>query len=339
MERMSEDAETQLQAWEQSAGAPQASQSDNQPAELETNIDPDGRLSLLPPNADPGKCYARIWIPPQYETRQERIVTREADESLQIKPARFETAEMSVLIEEASERIEVIPATYKWVEEEVMVKPQSKELVEVPAKYGEVTENILVKPAHRIWKKGRGPIQKFNDATGEIMCLVEVPAVYKTVSRRVVTSPATVNEITVPAEYMTVRRQVLDRPASTQSVTIPAKHKTISVAKQVEHEKAIKTPIPVEYGYVEKRELVADGHMEWREILCETNMTKATITSIQRSLLNAGYDPGPVDGVVGYETMKAVNAFRQDGDLPISEYLDLESVELLGVELIHLSSL
>jgi hypothetical protein len=57
-----------------------------------------------------------------------------------------------------------------------------------------------------VWKKGRGPIEKIDAATGEIMCLVEVPATYK-----VMDTPPTTREVTVPAEYKTVKVQKLSR--------------------------------------------------------------------------------------------------------------------------------
>jgi len=66
-------------------------------------------------------------------------------------------------------------------------------------------EQVLIKEAHTVWKKGRGLIEKVDDTTGEIMCLVEVPAQYKTVRKRVLVNPATVKEVTIPAEYKTVK--------------------------------------------------------------------------------------------------------------------------------------
>ena len=85
-------------------------------------------------------------------------------------------AEEKVLVKEASERIEIIPAQYEWVEERVLVEAASSRLVEVPAKYAWQEERVVVKPAHTVWKKGNGPIEKVDNITGEIMCLVEVPA-------------------------------------------------------------------------------------------------------------------------------------------------------------------
>ena len=85
----------------------------------------------------------------------------------------------------------VVPAQYEIVEERVLVKEASTKLVNIPAEYGVEEERIIDKPAHTIWKKGTGPIQRIDEATGEIMCLVEVPATYKTVKRCLLyTSPS-----------------------------------------------------------------------------------------------------------------------------------------------------
>ena len=56
----------------------------------------------------------------------------------------------------------------------------------------------------QVWKKGTGPIQRIDESTGEIMCLVEVPATYKTISKEVLVSPATTRTVEIPAVYKTV---------------------------------------------------------------------------------------------------------------------------------------
>ena len=45
------------------------------------------------------------------------------------------------------------------------------------------------------------------------MCLVEVPATYKTVTKTVLKTPATTRKVETPAEYTTVRKQVMKTPA------------------------------------------------------------------------------------------------------------------------------
>ncbi|MEQ8662795.1 MAG: peptidoglycan-binding protein, partial [Gammaproteobacteria bacterium] len=236
---------------------------------------------LLPPDAKPGECYARVWVEPTYRAITEQVVTAPAGERFETVPAVYETVEETVLVAEASSRLETIPAVYRtvterklvrdatrewrlalaagaapaseallaeaagagidlagaqpgqcfhehyhaarfeqvpeqvlvaeghelidtseaqyrWVEKQVLVREASTRIEEVDAIYETVTEQIVDVPAHTIWKKGAGPIQKIDTATGEIMCLVEVPATYKTITRRVLKSPATTRETEIP---------------------------------------------------------------------------------------------------------------------------------------------
>ncbi len=286
---------------------------------------------LFPPNAGPGECFARAFVEPVHKTVTEKVLKRAASERVDIIPARYETVTERVLVQEESSRLEVIPATYKWVEERVLVKPATQRMVKVPATYGTESEKVLVKAAHTEWQKGTGPIQKINDATGEIMCLVEVPAVYKTVTKRVVKTPVTTRTIDEPAVYKNVKKKIVDNAASTRQVAIPAKYKTVKVTKLVTPAQEKRVTIPEEYQTVTRTEKVKDGHMEWREILCETNMTRNKITTIQRALKAKGYNPGPIDGVIGGATMKAVKAFQKANKLPVDKYLNIQTVKALGI--------
>jgi len=78
---------------------------------------------------------------------------------------------------------------------------------------------------------------------------------------------------------------------------------------------------------------VKDGYMAWRSILCDTNMTQKRIADIQRALQDKGYDIGSrgADGVIGSETMTAVNAFQRDNNLPVDQYLNIKTVRALGI--------
>jgi len=441
-----------------------------------------GAGDLLPPNAAPGECYARVWVDAEYTTSEEQVLVSQESKKINVIPAQYETVtetvEVSaassrletipavygeeseqllvrdsrrvwrvgkkradapasdallaaavkhgidldsaqvgmcfhehyvpatyrteseqVLVRAASEEVNIVPAQYETVEESVLVREASTKLVTVPAEYGVEEEQIIDKPAHTIWKKGTGPIQKIDEATGEIMCLVEVPATYKTVKRTVLVSPARTETVEVPAEYKTVKvtklvsaareerspiqavyntvdRQVVDQvagfvwhevsntdhPASTKTgnriclTEIPAEYKTVkrTVVAQAAQTRSIEIPakfadvqvtklvapareevevIPAEYRSVQKRELVSDGYMAWRSILCETNMTRGRIADIQRALQEAGHDigSGGVDGVIGTDTIRAVNAFQRANDLPVDRYLNIATLKALGV--------
>ncbi|MEJ1464853.1 MAG: peptidoglycan-binding domain-containing protein [Candidatus Sedimenticola sp. (ex Thyasira tokunagai)] len=312
-------------------------------------------------------------------------------------PARFETDEQQVLVSEASSKVAVSEAKYRMVEKRVMVKEASFRMQEVPAVYKWEEEQVVDKPAHTIWKKGAGPIQRIDESTGEIMCLVEVPETYKTIRRKVLATPAATRRIEIPAEYKIVKvrelvedaiessteipakyknvavtkkvadahfdwhevhnlehpastrtglkvclvekpaeyknvtRRVVTAAATTRKVDIPAEYETVKVKKLLSEAKEKRITIPAEYKTITQQELASEGHMEWRSILCETNMTGARITEIQSALKAAGYESGKIDGVVGSETMAAVNAFQRDKGLPVDRYLNVATLKALGV--------
>ncbi len=229
-----------------------------------------GPNELYPPNAEPGKCYARVLNPAKYEMQTEKVLKQEAGERVVVTPATYAMETKKILVKEAGERLVTIPATYKTVTEKVLVKEASERLVKVPATYAKRTEKILVRDAYTTWKKGSGPQQRVDHATGEIVCLVEVPAQYKTVTTRVIKTPASVKSIPVPAVYKTVKRQVIANSASTKSIPVPAVYKTVKT-------KVVKTPassssiaIPATYQTVTKRIKVSDAVLKWQEVKCKT---------------------------------------------------------------------
>ena len=290
-----------------------------------------GAGELLPPGANPGQCFTRLWVDPKYDTVTERILVQEPSERIEIIPAKYSEVKKQVLVKEASEKLVTVPAKYKTVKERVLVKAATKKLIQVEPTYETVTEKVLDKPAYTTWKKGTGPIQRIDETTGEIMCLVTVPASYKSVKKRVLKSPATTKVVEIPAVYNTIEKRVVATPASTRKVTIPAEYKTVTVTDEVTPPAEKRVKIPGKYATVTKRNLVKDGSMEWREILCDTNMTRGRITQIQRALQLAGHNPGAIDGVVGDSTMRAVNSFQRSRKLPVDNYLNIATVRALGV--------
>ena len=256
---------------------------------------------------------------------------QEPSERIEIIPAKYSDVKKKVVVKEASEKLVTVPAKYKTVKERVLVKAATKKLIQVEPTYETVTEQVLDKPAYTTWKKGTGPIQRIDETTGEIMCLVTVPASYKSVKKRVLKSPATTKVVEIPAVYNTIEKRVVATPATTRKVTVPAEYKTVTVTDEVSPPTERRVKIPGKYATVTKRNLVKDGSMEWREILCDTNMTRGRITQIQRALQSAGHNPGAIDGVVGDSTMRAVNSFQRSRKLPVDNYLNIATVRALGV--------
>lgn len=334
----------------------------------------------VPPNAEPGKCYAKCVIPDQYKTVTEQVLVKEASTRRSVVPAAYETVTERVLSQEEATKIISVPAVYETVTERVLVKEAGTKLIPQPAVYETVTERVVDQPEH-VDKKIVPPVYetvteriKIADATTRwekgkkdpnclsadpddcrVMCLVEVPAQYRTVSKQVVKTPATVREVNVPATYKTLTRKALKTAASTRTVEIPAEYKTVTKrvlktpattrtesipAKYRTITKTIlKTPenvreetIPAEYATVTKTVLVSKGgYTEWREVLCESDLTTDRIRQIQRALKAAGYEPGPVDNIFGSQTRAALTKYQRDNGLPVGR-LDKKTLGALGVK-------
>ena len=231
-------------------------------------------------------------------------------------PAKFETRTEKVLEREAAEKIEVIPAKYRMAEKKVLVTPAKKMIKTVPATYKTVSEKVLVRPARTEWKKGSNigsthVLSKKTSGTGELMCLVNIPAEYKPVSKQVVATPAT-----------------------TRVVEIPAVYKTVKVTETVTEAREVRKPIAAKYSTVSKKIKTADEYMQWKSVLCKTNMTRDNVSSIQRALRTKSYYSGPVDGLMGPATLRAASRYAEAKNLPIgSNFIAMEVVRDLGLNM------
>lgn len=285
----------------------------------------------LPMNARPGECYARVFEPPQYTSATRQVLSRAASETLDVIPATYEWVEQTVMTKPKGVRLETVPARYEWAEQTLVIEPQRTDLVQVPARYETRSEQVLVREAYTTWKKGRGPIERLNEATGEIMCLVEVPAEYKTVESTVMIAGPTAREEISAAKTRVVKTQVLVEPARTVEVEIPAEYETIKVRKLVTAAREQRTEIPAEYQAVEETRMTKEGKLRWQSILCETNASPTLVTDVQRSLDKAGFNPGPIDGVLGRSTMNAIGEFQRANGLA-SGQLTIETLKALDVD-------
>ena len=149
------------------------------------------------------------------------------------KPAKYQTTTQKVLASEASQRIEAIPAKYKTVTKRILVSEGTEKLVKSPAQYKNVSERIQVSPARTEWKKTKCGDRGCNQS--EVVCLVEIPAVYNTVTKKVVAKPAATRKVTTPAQYKTVKVQELVQPASSRAIPIPATYKTVTKKAKVQN--------------------------------------------------------------------------------------------------------
>ncbi|MBX2825185.1 MAG: peptidoglycan-binding protein [Gammaproteobacteria bacterium] len=311
--------------------------------------------------------------------------------------AGYEDLTQQVLVADASDRVSFSPAEFATVSKQILRKPAYQKLQAEPASYVKATEDVIVEAAHSAWKPGRGPIERIDNTTGEIMCRVDIPAVYETIDTEVITEPAGVKATRVPAvfdsieietlvkdaveirepvaaqfdtikkmkkisdaryrwlpqpedddaaagqftgnavclrqlqgQFKTVERRVLKTPATFKRVEVPAQYEEIEVEKLVSRASEQRTPVAAKTRPMIRRVKVSDARLEWRPVLCETNMSDEIVKEIQQALNDRGYNAGKVDGVLGSGTMRAIENYQEDENLALGglTYSTLESLEI-----------
>jgi hypothetical protein len=296
--------------------------------------------------------YDKIEVEPAaYEWAEEKVLVKEATKKVVEVPAVFETVTEKVLVAPATtvwkagrgpvQRIDnstgeimclvEVPAQYKTVKRKVIKTAATTKEVEIPAEYAVQRVSKLVKPAQErrikveptyetLSKTVKVADEKFfwhpdwedkpaGKLTGNTICLRETEAKVETVKQRKVKTPASIKEVEIPAEYKMVKVRKLVSAPTQKRIDIPAVVE--SVPKKVK---------------------VAEERREWRSVLCETNMTAEILTELQQALKAAGYNPGPIDGSIGAQTMRAVDDYQRAKGLERGG-LTLSTLESLGVKI------
>ncbi len=291
------------------------------------------------PPARVGECYARVVTPAVMGTTTEQVLVRPASTSVSIVPAVYAPGEERVLVRGESRQLQVVPATFEDVTERVLVRPEGTQLVTTPATYKTGTERRLVRAASTAWKRSseltaaERALQNIDPNAGDVLCLVEVPAVYETVTTQVLDQPGTTRSIVIPAEYTTVTKTVQKTPPTTREVVIPAEYRTVVTSKLVTPAREVRNDIPAEYTTRTNTVMTSPARSEWRQIVCETNATPAKLSEIQGALTRAGFATGRTDGAIDAGTMNAVRSFQKARGLPVDmdRYINVATVRALGL--------
>jgi len=223
-----------------------------------------------------------------------------------------------------------IPAKYKTVTKRVVKTPPTTKVVDVPAVYKTVKVRKLVSPA----RVERVPVPE-QTATYSVTKKVSDPLFtwIKVGEKKPSGYRYTGHEICKlarPAAYKTLTKTVVDTPASTKATEIPPVYKPIKVTTVVKPAEVKHIEIPAVYKEVTKREMVEPSRVVWKRVVCQSSITNATITKLQRVLKEKGYYKGPIDGIVGPLTRNAVKAYQRDNKLPVGG-ITYQVLKSLGV--------
>ncbi len=264
-----------------------------------------------------------VTVPAQYKTVTEKIQVTPAkkvwketkcqDQDCAIEemmclvdiPATYKTVTKQVLVKPETTKTMKIPAVYKTVSTNELAVAASTKTVQIPATYKTMTKTAKVSDAKYVWSNSLAE-KPGMERTSSVICKVAIPAVTKTITKRVVATPA-----------------------STKTIKIPASYKTVQVTKVVKPETTKKTVIPATYKTVSKQVKVSDQSVKWMPVLCKSSMTVETISKIQNALTSAGFKT-PVTGRLDATTKASVEAYQKKRGLIISG-LSIDTLKDLGV--------
>jgi hypothetical protein len=308
-------------------------------------------------------------VPAQFETVTESVLIKDAYKVAKVIPATYKTATFQEMVKagyttyekkpakfrDEIQTIEISPKSTKWVKTKsgdncLSVDPEDCMVwcsVEVPAEYKNVTKKVLV-GCDAGWEINGDDCVKAS----------KVEPVYKTYTKKVVDAPARVEYVEYPAKYKERTYQKLVSEAKVVEEVVPETFTDWSFEKLASDANATETPIPAKYETrtfqnlgsdasltkenlpgetinIEKTNLVTPGGFaeEWREVVCDTDVTPRLIALVQRALLDRGYNVGPagVDNILGTDTKEALKKFQKDKGLPIGN-LDFETLKALGIK-------
>lgn len=166
-----------------------------------------------PPNAQPGKCYAKCYIPDRYETvSQQMVIQRDTFRAIPLPPE-FETVTEQVVVKAGAQRLIAVPAEFDTVKEQVVVKEPSKRLFTTAAEWDTTGGKVRMKPGTQR--------------------SVTITAEYATIMEKLVIRPEYRRLVVEPPVWETVEEEYEIEPAYTRYEVLEPKYETVSGAVEV----------------------------------------------------------------------------------------------------------
>ena len=284
----------------------------------------------LPPNFNPNSCYARIFIPARTTQRDQQVVVRDGYETLQLQQATYRVVEREIVLRPAYTRVEYVPPRFETRKQEIVTAPRRIEYALAEADF--VTKDVPVKIRERYetWDANCSAAAPVAGASAEVLCRKVVPPEYKTIKREVVKRSPRLIERVIPAKTQSVAVAVMVQPPERREIPIAAKVMRVQVMEQVTPMKQNRIQVPARTINVPVEVIAQDARVEWRETVCDAVADRRFVREVQRALRRHGYNPGPIDGLMGGKTMAALNRFQRLEGLSQGGLL-LETLQALGI--------
>lgn len=207
----------------------------------------------LPANPEPGKCYVKCITPDVYRNETVTVLVKPEYKVLKVVPATYRTVTETVLVKEATKSYKYIPAVYETETVSYIEKPSGQVSSVVPARFGTDSETIETKPEVSRWEYSPYPNCKSeNPGDCNVLCWKQYPAefvtvpttpktapatttqspfneIVKTYTKRVIKTPARVEETVIPEETATITKRVVDTPERIEEQVVPAVYKDVTI--------------------------------------------------------------------------------------------------------------
>lgn len=225
----------------------------------------------LPENPDPNKCYVRCVTPDVYETEEVRVLVTPAYKKLTVVPARYENREERVLVREGYTRYEIIPAEFSNETMDYESEQAYNKLTVVPASFTDGSESIEVTPKIARWEYQPYEGCKSEDPLDcQVLCWREYPAESTSIPTRNLSNDASTTSVSAGGATDTYTRRVISKPAEVREITIEPVYETVTKRVLVADERVEETMVDAEYKTVTREVLKQKGGLEtWEEIECE----------------------------------------------------------------------
>lgn len=229
------------------------------------------------------QCWAQLVKPQPSEQRVQSVVLRDAAVVHDAAAPLMQTINQSVRVKDAARTYKVQEPRFRAVTERVLVSEEVRQLKVVPAVYEDRQEQVLVESARSRVEVCRQPglraASPDRSSLQQTRCVVEVPARYTTVTRKVLVTPESVKEEVTPARYKTVTRWVLERDGEAQEVALPPREVELPLQTVLQPAQLLSREVPAQTTEVNVLLHSGAPQLAWRQVLCERDVTPPSCSS------------------------------------------------------------
>jgi hypothetical protein len=281
------------------------------------------------------RCYGNALMPTVYDTITEKVEIKAAYTYIKRIPPVYDTIVEKIMVRPGYTKYELTEPVFGYDTIKIEIHPNETfiepKAVSEPRVF---VDKMEIRPEMSIWSKTKR-IRNCRSSDPE-RCLtwrvVKTPAEFVSIRKEL---PATDlkqgNEVRQEGlQYKTVVKKVIKKEGQLLEIDVFPEYEEVTRYIKKENARFEEVNIKPEYQEVQRVRVISEGgKVEPIEVLCNKDYPQY-IQQIQEKLAALGYDPGPVDGVLGRKTKNAITQYQADNNLPIGQ-LDFQTLKSLGI--------